>query len=115
MTADQTAPLAGIRVLDLSTVVAGPFGSEILASLGAEVIRIDPPAPHKRKPAAPGAPVSDEDGFYYALQRNKASVALDLKSADGKAAFLRLVEGADVVYDNFRPGVLARLGIDHGA
>lgn len=115
MTADQTAPLAGIRVLDLSTVVAGPFGSEILASLGAEVIRIDAPRPEKRKPAAPDAPVTDEDGFYYALQRNKASVALDLKSAEGKAAFLHLVAGADVVYDNFRPGVLARLGIDHAA
>ncbi|MCI5074198.1 CoA transferase [Oricola sp.] len=109
-------PLAGLRVLDLSTVVAGPYGSDILAYLGAEVIRVTP------KTAAPGigtrephASVTDADGFVYAFQRNKKSVALNLKDADGKAAFLRLVEGADIVYDNFRPGVTARLGIDHAA
>lgn len=108
----SAAPLSGIRVLDLSTVVAGPFGSDILASLGAEVIRVVP-APETVR--APGAPVTEADGFALALQRNKSAVALDLKSAAGKADFLRLVAGADVVYDNFRPGVTARLGIDHPA
>lgn len=104
-------PLSGLRVLDLSTVVAGPFGSDILAALGAEVIRITP-QPGTRAPHTPGQPVSDADGFVYAFQRNKKSVALNLKETEGKAAFLRLVETADVVYDNFRPGVTARLGID---
>lgn len=112
---DQTtdAPLHGIRVLDLSTVVAGPFGSDILASLGAEVIRITPAPEPARPPRAADDPVTEADGFLYALQRNKQALALDLKTAAGKADFLRLVEAADVVYDNFRPGVTARLGIDH--
>lgn len=105
-------PLTGIRVLDLSTVVAGPFGSDILASLGAEVIRVVP----EPEPARPhGGPVTEADGFRHALQRNKAAVALDLKSGAGREDFLRLVAGADVVYDNFRPGVTTRLGIDHAA
>ena len=107
---DSSAPLSGLRVLDLSTVVAGPFGSDILAALGAEVIRITP-APET--PRAPGDTVSEADGFLYALARNKEAVALDLKSATGRAEFLKLVAVSDVVYDNFRPGVTARLGIDH--
>lgn len=106
-------PLAGLRVLDLSTVVAGPFGSEILGHLGADVIRIDPPgtagAPLGDGPE--GAPVTDAEGFAWALQRNKRSIVLDLKSAEGRAAFLELVRRSDVVYENFRPGVMDRLGL----
>jgi crotonobetainyl-CoA:carnitine CoA-transferase CaiB-like acyl-CoA transferase len=113
MDAPARPPLDGIRVLDLSTVVAGPFGSEILGHLGAEVIRIDPPtstgAPLGDGPE--GAPVTDAEGFTWALQRNKHSIVLDLKSADGKAAFLELVRRSDVVYENFRPGVMDRLGL----
>lgn len=116
MSADDDRPLSGIRVLDLSTVVAGPFGSELLASLGAEVIRVEPPvnepAPQVR---GPGDPVSDDEGFLFALQRNKSSVTLDLKKPEGREAFLRLVAGADIVYDNFRPGVLHRLKIDRAS
>ncbi|MCC5986181.1 MAG: CoA transferase [Pararhodobacter sp.] len=116
MTDSKTdAPLRDIRVLDLSTVVAGPFGSDILAALGAEVIRITPAPEALRPPRAAGDPVGEADGFHYALERNKKAVALDLKSAAGKAEFLRLVSESDVVYDNFRPGVTARLGIDHAA
>ena len=112
----MNAPLAGLRVLDLSTVVAGPFGSEILGYLGAEVIRIDAPAPRAdRLPHSAGDPVSEAEGFTWALQRNKRSICLDLKSATGKQQFLDLVRTSDVVYDNFRPGVLARLGLDHAA
>lgn len=106
-------PLAGIRVLDLSTVVAGPFGSEILASLGAEVIRVEAPSAEQAVAKAPGSPVTDDEGFPLALQRNKASICLDLKDLEGRKAFLALAADADVVYDNFRPGVLKRLGIDY--
>jgi crotonobetainyl-CoA:carnitine CoA-transferase CaiB-like acyl-CoA transferase len=106
-------PLHGIRVLDLSTVVAGPFGSEILGYLGADVIRIDPPggkgAPLGDGPQ--GAPVLDAEGFTWALQRNKRSILLDLKAPEGKTAFLELVRRSDVVYENFRPGVMERLGL----
>lgn len=110
---DASPPLAGIRVLDLSTVVAGPFGSEILGYLGAEVIRIDPPggagAPLGDGPE--GAPVKDAEGFTWALQRNKRSIVLDLKAPEGRAAFLALVRRSDVVWENFRPGVMERLGL----
>lgn len=112
----MSAPLAGIRVLDLSTVVAGPYGSEILGHLGAEVIRIEPPpveAPWP--PKAKGERVTETEGFTFALQRNKSSLCLDLKHSDGLAAFLALVKISDVVYDNFRAGVVGRLGIDHAS
>lgn len=113
----NVAPLSGIRVLDLSTVVAGPFGSEILGYLGAEVIRIDPPGarPAPLGDGPEGAPISDSEGFTWALQRNKRSMVLDLKSAQGKAVFLQLVRHSDVVYENFRPGVMERLGLGSSA
>ena len=114
MTDSVNGPLKGIRVLDLSTVVAGPFGTDILASLGAEVVRISPPG--GSKPVAPRNPdetVSDGDGFVLALQRGKKSVTLNLKDEADREAFYRLVKVSDVVYDNYRPGVTARLGIDH--
>lgn len=117
MTDDTEArpPLAGIRVLDLSTVVAGPFGSGLLATLGAEVIRVVPPASIRAGEPDPARPLDLSDGFHYALQRGKRTLSLDLKAEAGRALFLELVRGSDVVYDNYRPGVLARLGIDHPA
>ena len=70
--AEPDLPLAGIRILDLSTVVAGPFGSEILGQLGADVIRIDPPPADPAVPSKPaGDPVNEAEGFLWALQRNK--------------------------------------------
>ena len=115
-TSASHAPLAGLRVLDLSTVVAGPFGSEILGQLGADVIRIDAPSAAAPMPDLPaGTPVSDAEGFTWALARNKRSICLDLKSAEGRATFLALVRHSDVVWDNFRPGVLRRLGLDVAA
>lgn len=113
---EPVSPLAGVRVLDLSTVVAGPYGSEILGHLGADVIRIEsPPAEAPWPPKASGEAVTDTEGFTFALQRNKSSLCLDLKSKDGLAAFHALVKASDVVYDNFRAGVLKRLGIDHAS
>lgn len=107
-------PLEGLRVLDLSTVVAGPFGTDLLASLGAEVIRVSPPAEGaSMAPRDPSAQMSDAEGFTFALARNKKSVTLNLKLEADKALFLELAKSADVVYDNFRPGVTTRLGIDH--
>ena len=114
---DNKAPLAGIRVLDLSTVVAGPFGSEILGYLGAEVIRIDPPGATGLPvgDGVAGTPVTDDEGFTWALQRNKRAIVLDLKSSEGVAALLELVRRSDVVYENFRPGVMERLGLGYQA
>lgn len=114
MTDTSPKPLAGLRVLDLSTVVAGPFGSDLLASLGAEVIRVTPPGKGKAMtPRDPKARVTDAEGFTFSLARNKRSIGLNLKDPGDKAHFMELVGRADVVYDNFRPGVAKRLGIDY--
>jgi crotonobetainyl-CoA:carnitine CoA-transferase CaiB-like acyl-CoA transferase len=107
------APLHGIRVLDLSTVVAGPFGAEMLGELGADVIRIEPVAASATPAPRPDAPISEAEGFHWALQRNKRSICIDLKHAEGLALFLDLVRESDIVWENFRPGVTERLGIDH--
>jgi crotonobetainyl-CoA:carnitine CoA-transferase CaiB-like acyl-CoA transferase len=109
----MTAPLEGLRLLDLSTVVAGPFATELLGHLGMEVIRIQPPPAEPPFPERPrGAPVTEPEGFTWALARNKRSICLDLKSAAGREVFLDLVRQADIVYENFRPGVMARLRLD---
>lgn len=112
----MTAPLAGLRLLDLSTVVAGPFGTQLLGHLGMDVIRVSaPPAEAPWPPHPPGAPVSEAEGFTWALARDKRSICLDLKKPEGRAAFLDLVRASDIVYDNFRPGVMKRLGLDYAA
>lgn len=104
--------LAGVRILDLSRMLAGPYGSMLLADMGAEVIKVeDPDGGDPIRSMGPPF-VNGVSAYFLAVNRNKKSVTLDLKSAAGRAAFLRLVAGSDVVYDNFRPGVAARLGID---
>lgn len=111
---DLSRPLSGVRILDLSTVVAGPFGSEIMGYLGADVIRIDPPPAETGEAMYDASrPVSDAEGFTFALQKNKRSMCVDLKSAAGREVFHDLVRKSDIVWDNFRTGVLSRLGIDY--
>ena len=97
-------PLAGVRVLDLGAIIAGPFGASLLAELGADVVKIEPLAGDSFR--GPG---------FAAYNKGQRSVAIDLADPRGRAAFLRLVAGADVVIDNYRPGVLGRLGIDYDA
>lgn len=111
--AQATLPLAGLRVLDLSTVVAGPYGAEILGELGADVIRVEPPDKAAVAPTPAGSPITEADGFTWALQRNKRAMCIDLKHAEGRALFMDLVKKSDVVWDNFRPGVMERLGLSH--
>ncbi|MBM4184140.1 MAG: CoA transferase [Gemmatimonadetes bacterium] len=104
-------PLAGINVLEVGVFMAGPFAGMQLADLGARVIKIEEPA--SGDPVRASGPFLDgESSPFLRLNRNKESVALDLKSAPGKAAFLALVETADVVIENLRPGAMARLGLD---
>ncbi|MFC1982046.1 CaiB/BaiF CoA transferase family protein [Chloroflexota bacterium] len=105
-------PLSGIRVADLSHAIAGSCGSMILGDQGAEVIKVEPPeGDESRLVAGPG---HNGHSFYFlAFNRNKKSLVLDISTETGKQAFYDLVKASDVVYDNFRPGVMERLGADY--
>ncbi|CAA7618374.1 CaiB/BaiF CoA-transferase family protein [Magnetospirillum sp. UT-4] len=101
--------LAGIRVLDLSQYIPGPFATQWLSDLGAEVVKVEPPA---GDPMATMGPL-DGDGtsvFYKLANRNKAVVTIDLKDEDGRRVFTKMLAAADVLVEAYRPGVLARLG-----
>lgn len=104
--------LSGVMVLELGQVIAGNFGGVILADLGAEIIKIEPKSGDTARNANI-APLHDESAIHLFMNRGKKSVVLDLKDPKGLSMFFDLVEQADVVIDNFRPGVMARLGIDH--
>lgn len=106
--------LTGVTVLELGQVIAGTYGGAILAELGAEVIKIEPPRGDTARNAKI-APLMGESAIHLFMNRGKKSVVIDLKSDEGRDVFYRLVETADVVVDNFRPGVMKRLGIDHEA
>ena len=108
--ADAAWPLAGLRVLDLTRLVPGPFLSLVLADLGADVVKVEDPAGGDYLRAVPPLRGSVSTRFL-ALNRDKRSVALDLKSAAGRDSFLRLAARADVVLEGFRPGVMDRLGL----
>jgi crotonobetainyl-CoA:carnitine CoA-transferase CaiB-like acyl-CoA transferase len=107
-------PLSGLRVLDLSQVMAGPFCCMLLGDMGADVIKVEPPAggDQTRKSMGFRMKGTDSPGFL-ALNRNKRSLALNLKSEAGRKVFYRLVETADIVVENNRPGVAAKLGVDY--
>ncbi|MGO4404548.1 CaiB/BaiF CoA transferase family protein [Bosea sp. RAF48] len=110
----MTMPLAGVRVLDLSNVLAGPFCGYNLARLGAEVIKIEKPdgGDLARKLGADPEMAARLSGLsFVAVNADKQSIALDLKAPEGREVFLRLVATADVVLENFRPGVMKRLGL----
>jgi crotonobetainyl-CoA:carnitine CoA-transferase CaiB-like acyl-CoA transferase len=107
-----TAPLAELRVLELTHYLAGPYCTAFLADLGADVIKIESPEHPDLGRAMPGCRIEGEPAYFHQLNRNKRSVALDLKDERGRAAFHRLVGTAHVVVDNFRHGVTARLGAD---
>src|SRR5437867_6347390 len=104
----------GVRVLDLSRMLAGPYGSMLLADMGAEVIKIEEPGggDPMRAMGPPFLP-DGESAYFLAINRNKKSVALDLAGDAGRGIFHELVAQADIVWENFRPGVMARLGCDY--
>lgn len=101
--------LAGTRILDLTQYIPGPYATQWLSDLGAEVVKVEPPAGDPMRTMGP----TDADGttaFYKLANRNKTVIQLDLKSEHGKASFAKLVERADVLLEAYRPGVLDRLG-----
>ncbi|PTR32947.1 crotonobetainyl-CoA:carnitine CoA-transferase CaiB-like acyl-CoA transferase [Luteibacter sp. OK325] len=106
-----SGPLAGVRVLDLSAYIAGPYGCTLLADQGADVIKIEPPGGDNLR-QYPSTLVTESRAFL-GVNRSKRGIVLDLKNPSDHAALLRLVREADVLVHNFRPSVPARLGIDH--
>ena len=116
-TAGATGPLHGIRVVDLSTVLAGPYATMILADLGADVVKVEPPEGDATRGWGPPW-VGDEAAgtrtatYYLAVNRNKRSIRLDLSSEAGREVLRRLLRAGDVVVENFRVGGFARLGFD---
>jgi len=106
-----TKPLAGYRVLDLTTFLSGPFCTQILADLGAEVIKIEAPSGDSSRHIPPHF-VEDDSAYYLGINRNKRSIAVDMKQPEGLALVKDLIGKAHVVVENFRPGVAARVGLD---
>ncbi len=107
-------PLAGIRVLDLSRVLAGPFCTMNLADLGAEVIKLEmPERGDDSRGYAPRIPNSNDSGYYYSVNRGKLSVTLDLRKPEGAQIMLALVQNADVVVENFSPGTMERFELGY--
>ena len=105
---DRSLPLAGLRVFEFVHMVMGPTCGLVLADMGAEVIKVEPPeGDHTRKLTASGA------GFFPAYNRNKKSLAIDLRSPQGRATIRRLLASADVVTENFRPGAMQKLGLGY--
>jgi CoA:oxalate CoA-transferase len=112
-TAPATEALAGLRVLDFSIMVAGPYCARLLADMGADVVKIEPPEGDDMRLRAP---LRDGSSAYFGqLNAGKRSLALDLKNAEAIALVRRLAAEADVVVENFRPGVMDRLGLGHAA
>ncbi|MGB3732459.1 CaiB/BaiF CoA transferase family protein [Microbacterium sp.] len=108
----STGPLAGVVVADFSRILAGPYCTMLLADLGATVIKVESPAGDDTRTWSPPAR-GEEATYYLAINRNKSSIALNLKNPDDRATALRIVSHADVFIENFRPGALARFGLDY--
>lgn len=110
----MTAALDGLTVIDMTQVMAGPFCCQLLGDLGARVVKVEPVGigDHTRQSMGQQLPGGESSAFL-AVNRNKQSIALDLKQDGGRDAFLRLASHADVLVENFRPGVTSRLGVDY--
>jgi crotonobetainyl-CoA:carnitine CoA-transferase CaiB-like acyl-CoA transferase len=111
--AGADAPLTGITVLDLTRVLSGPYCTMLLGDMGARIIKIEQPG-RGDDTRAWGPPfVGDESAYFLSVNRNKESVTIDFKTPGGRALVERLAARADVLIENFRPGALARVGLDH--
>lgn len=105
-------PLHGIRIVDVSQILAGPSGSMLMGDLGAEILKVESLSGDETRKTPPYF-YGEDSAYFWSINRNKKSIALDLKSPEGLEVFYDLVTKADVVFDNFRPGVLERLKIDY--
>ncbi len=112
MASAVSPPLKGIRVLDLSRVLAGPFCSMILGDLGAEIIKVEIPLRGDDSRAYPPFKYN-ESSYFHSVNRNKKSITVNLKELEGRELIYELVKKSDIVVENFRPGVAERLGVDY--
>ena len=110
--ARSRAPLAGVRVIDFTRILAGPFGSMFLGDMGAEVIKVEEPAKGDDTRGWPPF-VGGEATYFLSVNRNKKSLTLNLKAPEGQAILRKLIARADVVLENFRPGTMERLGFGY--
>lgn len=110
MSASERPPLEGLRVIDLTTFLSGPSATQLLGDLGADVVKVEPLSGDSSRAIA-GPKIDGDSAYYLANNRNKRSVAIDLKSERGIAVMRELIAGADIVIENFRPGVTDRLGL----
>ena len=106
-------PLVGIKVLDLSRIIAGPLCCQQMADMGADILKVENPktGDDSRNATKPWA--GEDSHFFQAFNRNKRSIGLDFREGEGKKIFFKLLEEADVLVENFRPGVTKRLGLDY--
>ena len=112
--ANRPLPLAGVRVLDVSQVMAGPYACMLLADMGADVIKVEPPDGGDQTRGAMGFKLKGNDSMgYLNMNRNKRSITLNLKTEAGRKVLFRMVKDADILVENYRPGVVKRLGIDY--
>jgi len=109
--ADTQGPLAGLKVLDLTEHMAGPFCTMVLADMGAEVVKLERPGRGDSSRAMGDG--SERNPYFRYINRNKLGITLDYKQAEGKALFLKLVEGIDVLVENYRPTVMPRAGLGY--
>lgn len=112
MAEERTGPLSGLRVLDFTQFLAGPYATQILGDLGAEVIKLEAPAGDWSRTLPPHY-VGDDSCYYLSINRNKESVVIDLKNPEGIDLVKRLADRCDMLMENFRPGVLDKLGLTY--
>lgn len=110
--ASPQLPLSGVRVLDLSRVLAGPFCAQMLGDFGADVIKVEPPAGDQGRTSGPPF-IEGDSAMFHGLNRNKRGLALDLSQPEGREVLLRLLASTDVVVENFKPGTLEKWGLGY--
>jgi crotonobetainyl-CoA:carnitine CoA-transferase CaiB-like acyl-CoA transferase len=112
----MSGALAGLRVVDLSQMLSGPYATMLLADLGADVIKVEPLSGDMTREYGPFAPADERrafGGYFASVNRNKRSIALDLKTAAGRDALISILRGADVLFENFRVGVMDNLNLSY--
>ncbi len=110
----RTGPLSHLRVLDMTQFLSGPYATQIFGDLGAHVIKVEPPVGDLTRQLPPYFRY-EESLYYFSINRNKSSVVLDLKQEKGRDLLHKLALSCDIIVENFRPGVMARLGLDYAA